>query len=78
MTRYTLYYCEEGRIAEIAEISCTDDATAVDEAQRMFDGRALVLWCGERNVASWARQERGVRGLFDKFRKAEVPHGQNG
>jgi hypothetical protein len=63
MTRYTLYYCEEGRIAEIVEFSCDDDASAVRGAQQLFDGRAIVLWDGERNVASWARQERAIRGV---------------
>jgi hypothetical protein len=60
MARYTLYFCEEGRIAEIAEISCEDDAAAVRQARLLFDGRAMVLWQDDRNVASWAREDRLV------------------
>jgi len=63
MARYTLYFCEDGRIAQIAEISCEDDASAVRQARRLFDGRAMVLWRGDRNVGSWARQEGAIRGL---------------
>ena len=60
MVRYTLYFCEEGRIADIAEISCEDDASAVRHARQRFDGRAMVLWRGDRNVASWTREERTI------------------
>lgn len=63
MASYTLYFCEEGRIAEIAEISCEDDASAVRHARQLFDGRAMVLWRGDHNVASWGRQERAIGGL---------------
>lgn len=63
MERYTLYFCDVGRMPEIAEISCDDDAAAVRVARQLFDGRAMVLWHGDRNVASWARQDRAVQGL---------------
>jgi hypothetical protein len=60
MERYTLYFCEEGRIAEVAEISCDDDAAAVSHAEQLYDGRAMVLWRGDRNITSWTRQERAI------------------
>ena len=66
MNRYTLYFCEEGRIAEVAEMSCDDDAAAVRQAEQQFDGRAMVLWRGDRNLASWTRQERAIAATSER------------
>ena len=63
MASYTLYFCEEGRIADITEMSCDDDASALRNARQLFDGRAMVLWRGDCNLASWSRQERTTRSL---------------
>jgi hypothetical protein len=66
MNRYTLYLCEEGRIAEVAEMSCDDDASAVRQAEDRYDGRAMVLWRGDRNVASWTRQDRTIAATSER------------
>lgn len=63
MKRYTLYVCEVGRIADIAEMSCADDDSAVRQARQFYDGRAMVLWRDDRTVASWARDDIAIQGL---------------
>ena len=63
MANYTLYHCEAGRIAEITEIACDDDAAAARLAQQLYDGRAMVLWRGDHNVSSWHGQDRTIRGI---------------
>ena len=63
MVNYTLYHWEGGRIAEITEISCGDDASAMRLAHELYDGRAMVLWRGDRSLCSWTRQERAIRSL---------------
>jgi hypothetical protein len=49
---YTLYFLDEtGRVAQSHYLICTTESAAMDEAQKMKDGRSMEIWQHERRIA---------------------------
>ena len=51
MAEYQAYAIgPDGKIEQVESLVCANDAEAMNEAMRIFDGRAIELWSGSRFV----------------------------
>ena len=51
MAEYRAYLVgDEGHIMGFEPLVCDDDGEAIEQANGLFEGAAIELWCGERLV----------------------------
>ena len=51
MVDYRVYFVgSDGHFVSFVGLSCSDDAEAIEQAQRLIEDRDVELWSGERFI----------------------------